>query len=119
MTKIQRTPGQRLGTAGAVAKAAIDHLVKRWGELYPIVKSRPLNPVMICDACRCMSMADGLDHVRTLRGRHGGHPDQDSPDEHETLCRGCHRRDTYRHATPDEIESEYNAERSDLHEGGA
>ncbi len=121
MTTIEnsRLPaGRRIGAVMGWVIPTVTDIVERWANIYPVLKGRPDNPMMVC-TCGCFCAEIDLEHVRTLRGRHNGHPGQDSPDEHVTLCRVCLGRDTYRQATPDEIESEFAAEKADLHEGRA
>ena len=88
------TAGQQLGQLvnGRIIPA-IAELRARWDRLYPAVRDSKRPDVFVCRGCGHRvesSLIDGGAYqIRTVAGRHFGHPDLDSPDEFVTLCPDC------------------------------
>ena len=72
---------------------AVEDLLQRWERLYPVVQNRRIGGVLACRRCGWRLASENLhdkDYQRlVLRGRHLGHPDDDSEDEYITVCPKC------------------------------
>jgi len=55
--------------------------------------------MMECTNCGCLATrgtVDGEYQVRTIKGRHLGHPDADSEDEYVSECPDCGARESFK-----------------------
>jgi len=55
--------------------------------------------MMECTNCGCLATrgtVDGELQVRAIKGRHHGHPDEDSEDEYVSECPDCGTRESFK-----------------------
>jgi len=95
------TTGQRLADLvnGRIIPA-VGELRTRWDRLYPAVRDARRPRMMECKRCGYRlapgRIGDDASQCRTIRGRHLGHPDFDSPDEYVTRCADCGATESFR-----------------------
>jgi hypothetical protein len=79
---------------------AVAQLRARWERLYPAVRDARRPRILVCRRCGYQLAAgrigDDTFQRRTITGRHLGHPDMDSPDEHVTQCADCGATESFR-----------------------
>jgi len=87
-------PGEQISALmnGRVVPA-VEELLRRWERLYPVLQNRRVGEVLACRRCgrylASENLHDGDCQRLVLRGRHLGHPDDDSEDEYVMVCPNC------------------------------